>query len=155
MVFKQMIWTFSTFLVEIEDKVKMILKLIKDGDLVMDGTLEEIFKREPFAELVKDIGSITNELNVLQNKVESLEQVKSDLEAQNGEKNLQQAKLVEEKNNLASQLRNLKEKSEMLEAKVKEEESENLKAKVWSFVGPNKNLLFVLKTLICISVLIL
>jgi hypothetical protein len=43
----------------------------------------------------------------------------------------------------------------MLEAKVKEEESENLKAKVWSFVGPNKNLLFVLKTLICISVLIL
>jgi chromosome segregation ATPase len=150
-----MIWTFSTFLVEIEDKVKMILKLIKDGDLVMDGTLEEIFKREPFAELVKDIGSITNELNVLQNKVESLEQVKSDLEAQNGEKNLQQAKLVEEKNNLASQLRNLKEKSEMLEAKVKEEESENLKAKVWSFVGPNKNLLFVLKTLICISVLIL
>jgi chromosome segregation ATPase len=155
MVFKQMIWTFSTFLVEIEDKVKMILKLIKDGDLVMDGTLEEIFKREPFAELVKDIGSITNELNVLQNKVESLEQVKSDLEAQNGEKNLQQAKLVEEKNNLASQLKNLKEKSEMLEAKVKEEESENLKAKVWSFVGPNKNLLFVLKTLICISVLIL
>jgi seryl-tRNA synthetase len=133
----------------------MILKLIKDGDLVMDGTLEEIFKREPFAELVKDIGSITNELNVLQNKVESLEQVKSDLEAQNGEKNLQQAKLVEEKNNLASQLKNLKEKSEMLEAKVKEEESENLKAKVWSFVGPNKNLLFVLKTLICISVLIL
>jgi hypothetical protein len=81
--------------------------------------------------------------------------VKSDLEAQNGEKNLQHAKLVEEKNNLASQLRNLKEKSEMLEAKVKEEESENLKAKVWSFVGPNKNLLFVLKTLICISVLIL
>jgi 3-polyprenyl-4-hydroxybenzoate decarboxylase len=150
-----MIWTFSTFLVELEDKVKMILKLIKDGDLVMDGTLEEIWKREPLAELVKDIGSITNELNVLQNKVESLEQVKSDLEAQNGEKNLQQAKLVEEKNNLASQLRNLKEKSEMLEAKVKEEESENLKAKVWSFVGPNKNLLFVLKTLICISVLIL
>jgi chromosome segregation ATPase len=155
MVFKQMIWIFSTFLVEIEDKVKMILKLIKDGDLVMDGTLEEIFKREPFAELVKDIRSITNELNVLQNEVESLEQVKSDLEAQNGEKNLQQAKLVEEKNNLASQLRNLKEKSEMLEAKVKEEESENLKAKVWSFVGPNKNLLVVLKTLICISVLIL
>jgi chromosome segregation ATPase len=150
-----MISTFSTFLVEIEDKVKMILKLIKDGDLVMDGTLEEIFKREPFAELVKDIRSITNELNVLQNEVESLEQVKSDLEAQNGEKNLQQAKLVEEKNNLASQLKNLKEKSEMLEAKVKEEESENLKAKVWSFVGPNKNLLFVLKTLICISVLIL
>ncbi|WJX54044.1 hypothetical protein P8452_39972 [Trifolium repens] len=76
---------------EFEYNVKMILKLIKDGDLVMDGTLEEILKTEPLAELVKDIGSITNELNVLQNKVESLQQQKSDLEAQN----VKQEKLIE------------------------------------------------------------
>ncbi|PNX66068.1 hypothetical protein L195_g054885, partial [Trifolium pratense] len=38
---------------EMEDKVKAILKLIKDGELDMDGTPEEILKREPLAELVK------------------------------------------------------------------------------------------------------
>jgi chromosome segregation ATPase len=116
MVFKQMIWIFSTFLVEIEDKVKMILKLIKDGDLVMDGTLEEILKTEPLAELVKDIGSITNELNVLQNKVESLQQQKSDLEAQNvkQEKLIEvlrkKNKLIEDRDNLMGTI--LKENSE-------------------------------------------
>jgi chromosome segregation ATPase len=116
MVFKQMIWTFSTFLVEIEDKVKMILKLIKDGDLVMDGTLEEILKREPLAELVKDIGSIINERNVLQNTVESLQHQKSDLEAQNvkQEKLIEvlrkKNKLMQERDNLVSTV--LKEHSE-------------------------------------------
>ncbi|KAK2439156.1 COP1-interactive protein [Trifolium repens] len=111
-----MIWIFSTFLVEIEDKVKMILKLIKDGDLVMDGTLEEILKREPLAELVKDIGSIINERNVLQNTVESLQHQKSDLEAQNvkQEKLIEvlrkKNKLMQERDNLVSTV--LKEHSE-------------------------------------------
>ncbi|CAJ2676475.1 unnamed protein product [Trifolium pratense] len=38
---------------EIEAKVKAILKLIKDGELDMDGTPEEILKTEPLAEFVK------------------------------------------------------------------------------------------------------
>ncbi|KAK2435019.1 COP1-interactive protein [Trifolium repens] len=116
---------------EIEDKVKMILKLIKDGDLVMDGTLEEILKREPLAELVKDIGSITNELNVLQNKVESLQQQKSDLEAQNVKQEKlievlrEKNKLMEDRDNLVSTvLKENSEKKAKLFALI-EEESDN------------------------------
>ncbi|GAU32626.1 hypothetical protein TSUD_71740 [Trifolium subterraneum] len=55
---------------EIEDIVKGVLKLIKDGELDMDGTPEEILKREPLAELVKNIKNIKNELNVLEKVVE-------------------------------------------------------------------------------------
>lgn len=40
---------------EIEDKVKRILKLIKDDNLEEDGTSAEILKREPLAELIEDI----------------------------------------------------------------------------------------------------
>ncbi|GAU32593.1 hypothetical protein TSUD_71410 [Trifolium subterraneum] len=55
---------------EIEDIVKWVLRLIKDGKLDMDGTPEEILKREPLAELVKNIKNIINELNVLEKVVE-------------------------------------------------------------------------------------
>jgi hypothetical protein len=49
--------------------------------------------------LVKDTRSITNELNVLQNKVESLEHQKSDLEKEADRKSQEQATLVEDQKN--------------------------------------------------------
>ncbi|KAK2385212.1 COP1-interactive protein [Trifolium repens] len=103
---------------EVEDRVKRILKLIKDGDLDMDGTPEEILKREPLAEFVKVVESIINELNVLQNKVESLQHQKSDLEAQN----------VEDRDTLTMEIEKLK-----LEMSTIQEENSGKKAKLFAF----------------------
>ena len=49
-----MILIFSTFPTEIEDKVKRILKLIKEDDLEEDGTPIELSKKEPLVELIED-----------------------------------------------------------------------------------------------------
>ena len=50
-----MILIFSTFPTEIEDKVKRILKLIKEDNLEEDGTPVEHSKKEPLVELIEEL----------------------------------------------------------------------------------------------------
>ncbi|XP_045821674.1 COP1-interactive protein 1-like [Trifolium pratense] len=97
---------------EIEDKVKGILKLIKDGELDMDGTPEEILKREPLAELVKNIENIINELNVLHKEVESLQHQKSDSE------------VIEDRDKLTMELEKLKLEMSTIMSKHSEEKNQ-------------------------------
>jgi hypothetical protein len=90
MVFKQMIWTFSTFLVGIKGIVKRLMVLIKDG------TPEEILKSEPLTELF-------DELSWLQNKVQSLE-----------------LKKIQENSKLTNQIQSMKEELDTISRELKD-----------------------------------